>query len=121
MAKIEIDYFEFSVLVEACWHSGTILRHSIMQKAINGWFHCLSADEQKSAYNFFKRTKGDESTEEIQKMFLARYDPDNQYIVDTDCKGITVRENAFLFNGKYHTTDAYTINEKFIVNKTKKN
>ena len=78
---MQIDYFEFIILVEACWYDSTILRHSVLEKAINVWYHKLSQNERKSAYEFFKRTKGEEVTTEVQKRFMARYNPDNQYFI----------------------------------------
>ncbi len=67
MDKLLIDFFEFQVLVEAAWYSGTILRHSIMQKAINVWYKHLSENERERTYDFFLRTKEDEIKLEIQK------------------------------------------------------
>ena len=94
-----IDYFEFTVLVEASWHSGTILRHSIMEKAINVWYKDLTWNDRARAFEFFNRTQKAEN--EIQKRFLARFDPSNQYKVESAGKGIKRVDILYLYEGEY--------------------
>lgn len=112
-SNIVIDYFEFNVLIEASWYAGTILRHSIMLKAINTWYHLLSENEQAKVYEFFNRTQ--EAEKEIQKRFLARYNPNNQFSVTTCYKGETGKTKAYFFNGKYWINDTTMIDEKYII------
>lgn len=115
MKKIEIDYFELTCLVESAWFSGTILRHSIMQKAIGEWYGVLSDNQRKSMYDFFLRTKGDEMQEDIQKIFMARYNPDTQFEIKTVHKGKEEMHNAYLYNGKYYVSETVSLVEEFIV------
>lgn len=107
-----IDYFEFTVLVEANWHSGTILRHSIMEKAINVWYKELTWKERKAAYEFFNRTQ--KATNEIQERFLARFNPDNQFRVESAGKGIKRTEILYLYNGEYWETTTSFADKKYI-------
>jgi hypothetical protein len=117
MGKICIDFFEFQVLVEASWHAGTILRHSIMKNAINHWYHNLNEAERKRTHEFFARTKDAEL--EIQKRFMARYNPATQYKVEVRYMGEDDTIDAYLFNGKYWTSDSTHVNNDFII-KTEK-
>ena len=107
-----IDYFEFIVLIEASWHSGTILRHSIMEKAINVWYRDLSWNERARAYEFFNRTQ--EAKNEIQERFLARFNPDNQFRVESVGKGLKRTDILYLYDGKYWDSTTSYADEKYI-------
>lgn len=98
---VSIDFFELTVLIEASWDGGTILRHSIMEKAINKWFHAMTPDDQKRIHEIFNRIKIAETP--LQKQFLARFDPDNQYaIIVTDFKNRRNARVAYLYDGLYY-------------------
>lgn len=101
-----IDRHEFTVLIEASWHAGTILRHSIMEKGINVWYHEMSEEDRVRVYEFFNRTKSDPEDRkiEIQQKFLARYNPDNQYVVQTKS------------GEKYESTNAYKFDNQYFIN-----
>jgi hypothetical protein len=107
-----IDYFEFTVLVEASWYSGTILRHSIVEKAINVWYRDLTWKERASAFEFFNRTQKAET--EIQRRFLARFDPNNQYRVESAGKGLKRTDILYLFDGEYWDSTSSVADAKFI-------
>jgi hypothetical protein len=113
---MQIDYFEFTILVEACWYDSTILRHSVMEKAINAWYHELNQNEKRRAYEFFKRTKGEEVTTEVQERFMARYNPDNQYLVGYKNKSMKKEEfcRAYKYNGIYWLSTTQFVPEEII-------
>ncbi len=115
MDKLLIDFFEFQVLVEAAWYSGTILRHSIMQKAINVWYKHLSENERERTYDFFLRTKEDEIKLEIQKRFMARYNPNNQYKVFAIYNGEEQIIETYLFNDKYWISETTQVAQEYII------
>lgn len=121
MEKMTINVFELIVLIDASWHSGTILRHSIIQKAINVWYNCLNDNERGRVYEWANRVKREDTTRVIQKKFLARYSPDNQYNVTIIYKGEQSIKQAFLYDGIYFISETIKINEKFIIKKEKIN
>ncbi len=112
-----LDLFETEVLIEASWHSGTILRHSIMQRAINEWYHLLSTHERACIYEFFARTHSAE--DEIQNIFMARYNPANQYMVHVEFEGQKETRHCFLFNGQYRISDTGRADERYITSALK--
>lgn len=112
---MRIDYFEFTVLVEASWHAGTILRHTIMAKAINVWYHDLRPKDREAAYNFFNRIMADSKDLEIQKRFFARFNPNNQYEVKTKFNGLTVWTDTYRFEDKYWINTSSHLNEDYII------
>jgi len=115
--KLTIDYFELTVLIEASWHAGTILRYSIIEKAIDYWYNRLEDNDRARLYDFFKRDF--EVKEEIQEIFMARYNPDNQYEVTTDFEGKINKYHCFKWCDEYHTDKKTSIKEKYITEITK--
>jgi hypothetical protein len=99
--KIELDFFEFSLLVESCWRAGTILRACTMEKVINTWYFLLTPEERKRLYGYAIRTwtmSEDGLMHEYQRAFLARYNPDKQYTFDN----FGTVEYLFELDGKYY-------------------
>ena len=66
---------------------------------------------QKS-YSFEARI---EKQDEDCLLFLARYNPDNQYKVTTDFNGKIKEEEAFLFKQRYHIDRMTSILPEYII------
>lgn len=134
---IQIDFFELQILVERCFNSSTILSMSVLEKAIDTWFFCLEKDEIKRIFEtiakFFKVVKvttaeglvyyaklspGKEKIEDFdndfQKKFIARFNPDNQYMVTASDGKKTETVQCFMFDNQYHVSTNTTFQEKFI-------
>ena len=88
MSKFEIDFFEFSFLVEACIPPVPIARSSFWDKVCNYYYHQLSADERNRLFEWITRHPGFkrsmENGNEQCRAFYYRYNKDNQYRVITD-------------------------------------
>lgn len=110
---MKIDYFEFLVLIEASWSSGTILRHSIMQKAINVWYHELTKNERLRAFEFFKKTQ--KETESIQIEFMDRFNHDNQYHVFLKKGKEKQNAECYFSNGQYKITTNTFCPKEYII------
>lgn len=102
-------------MIEACWHHGTILRATILDKIIDTWYPQMSKDQRHAVYSFFMRQYGDDEKTERQKRLLARFDPKNQYDVVTEYEGNTQSNNAYLFEGKYFVGNNTYIEPKCIL------
>lgn len=102
LKDMQIDYFEFLILVDSSWHSGTILRHSVLLKAMDVWYHEMTDNDRARAFEYVTRTQKVEN--ETHRRFLARFDPDNQYDVTSEGKGIKGTKRCYLFEGKYWDT-----------------
>lgn len=112
MKNIVLDVHDFTVLIEASWHCGTILRYSIMERAINEWYAALSPPELARVYEFFNRTQ--KPKEEIQHKFLARYNPNNQFFVTTLYEGKKETHHAYKFNDEYFVSSTKRISKEYI-------
>lgn len=112
---IQIDFHELSILIEACWHGGTILRASVMQKAVDNWYNLLTPTERNGLYSYAERVLKDrgaimEMDKEIQEIFLARYNPNNQYTVIAATDGLSLKQDQVI--------QAFKWNEKYYINRT---
>lgn len=116
--KIDVDVFETTVLIQAAWPDGTILRSMMMQRAINEWFYLLRPKDATAVFEWFK--KHAEIKTVNHRIFMLRYDPDNQYSVEaTDEKGVRTIQQAFKMNTNYYVRDNSYISPEFITNATK--
>jgi hypothetical protein len=121
MEVITIDFFEFCFLVEACVPPRPIARTMFWHKAINTHYHALSPDERAHLHDWMQKDysyqKGLKEGNEDVLWFEARYNPDNQYIVEADGK----ERECFLRDGKYCLGIYYWISPKHITNVKKAN
>ena len=110
MSKFEIDFFEFSFLVEACIPPVPIARSSFWDKVCNDYYHQLSANERSRLFEWISlnpRFKDSLQMDNKQcRVFWHRYNPECQYSVTTDGDVIT---DCFLMDGKYYIkcTESY--------------
>ena len=102
--RFDIDFFEFSFLVEACIPPAPIARSMFFDKVVNNYYHDLTPNERARLYEWLMRNpRMQESEDEMCKAFKARYNPDNQYRV-VACDGDNAEENdCFLLDGRYYT------------------
>ena len=123
MSTFTIDFFELAFLAEACVPPQPIARHCFWMDLCDKHYHAMTADERAKLYDWIKRStelSGPRTHDsEDYQYFLARYNPENQYSLDTDCIGMKEKIDAFLFKGKYHTKKNQWINEDYITKITK--
>lgn len=121
--RFNIDFFEFSFLVEACIPPRPIARSMFWDDVINKHYHTLTENERERLFEWINRCYGMEHGLENKNedclLFNARFDPDNQYIVTSEYKGSTDIHKCFLWQGKYHLSKTTSIEKKYIV-KTEK-
>ena len=124
MSKFEIDFFEFSFLVEACIPPVPIARSSFWNKVCNDYYHQLSADERNKLFEWItdnpKYKEGVKKKNEQCRIFWHRYSPASQYIVSCEnYDGKIEKVECFLMDSEYYTecTESYKssiIEEKIV-------
>lgn len=116
--RFNIDFFEFSFLVEACIPPRPIARSMFWDNVINKYYNVLTNEERVRLYEWINRNysmqysleKGNEDCE----LFNARFNPDNQYIVKTLYNGKEEDYNVFKYKDRYHTSKNSSILEEYI-------
>ena len=121
--RFNIDFFEFSFLVEACIPPRPIARSMFWDDVINKHYHTLTENERERLFEWVNRCSGMEHGLEIKNedclLFNARFDKENQYEVKTKYNSITENHRVFKWQGKYHISKTQSVNEDYIVEITK--
>lgn len=114
----DIDFFEFSFLVEACCGRRPIARSMFFQRVIDKYYYVLTQDERDRLFEWLNKNSSFtfdlEKGEESCLLFNARFDPDNQFLVSTLFGGKEDKTEAFLLNGTYYTAKNRFINPDYI-------
>ena len=119
----DIDFFEFAFLVEACSGRQPIARSMFFQRVIDKYYYVLTQDERDRLFEWINRSysfeSGLETKDENCLLFNARFDKNNQFVIHTFFgeDGVPPKENkteAFLLDGRYHTSKTTSINEDYI-------
>lgn len=114
----DIDFFEFSFLVEACAGSRPIARTMFFQRVIDEYYYVLTQNERDRLYEWINRSSSFqydlEKGEESCLLFNARFNKDNQYKVHTLFKGVEDTYEAFLYEGRYYTARNTSIQDEYI-------
>lgn len=120
MSQHTIDFFELCFLAEACIPPVPIARAYFWESLINSRYEAMTPAERKKMYDYMLRNPKFDITNSDCKLFAARYNPGNQFIISTKYKGKTGTTEAFLFEGKHHTNKTTHIHPEYIVSVTKK-
>ena len=116
--RFEIDFFEFSFLVEACIPPRPIARAMFLDDVINKHYHVLTENERERLFEWINRcdnfTYNLANNEECQ-LFNARFDKENQYNIKTLYDGKEQIIATFKWNGKYHISKTQSVNEEYII------
>jgi len=116
--RFNIDFFEFSFLVEACIPPRPIARAMFWQEVIDKYYHVLTENERDRLFEWVNRNpcmqSGVENNNEDCLLFNARFDKNNQYEVTSEYKGKTDTHKCFLWEGKYHISKNTHIEAKYI-------
>jgi hypothetical protein len=116
--RFNIDFFEFSFLVEACIPPVPIARHSFWISVINTHYHKMTQGERDNLYNWINLNygykKGLEDKNEECMLFEARFKPGNQYNIETNYMGKVETHNCFKYNDEYWVSTRSRIAEEYI-------
>ena len=117
--RFNIDFFEFSFLVEATIPPTPIARSMFWSDVINKYYHVLTEDEREKLFDWINRhgamKQGIENNDEDCLLFNARFDKDNQYKVTTKYDGVVDTVNCFKWKDRYHTSIKKSLLEEYII------
>jgi hypothetical protein len=107
---MEIDFFEILKLIDACFGGYSGVSMGFIVKVTNR-YDSFSEEEKAKIFeniNGIKRLARNSYTEKM----LARYNPDNQYLVETKSEG---QLRAFKFKDVYHVNHDWRIFQDEII------
>ena len=114
----DIDFFEFSFLVEACTGNRPIARSMFFDRVIDKYYHVLSQDERDNLFEWINRSSSFKL--DLERgcdsclWFNARFDKNNQFLVYTLFNGEERVFKAFKFMDTYYTKKNTFIDEEYI-------
>lgn len=115
-SRFSIDFFEFSFLVEACIPPRPIARAMFWQDVIDKYYHVLTENEKERLFNWINRCSAFDLENEDCRLFYARFNPANQYELETEFEGKRETVKCFKWNDKFHLSKSTSVNEKYIIN-----
>lgn len=119
--KFEIDFFELSFLIEACIPPRPIARTMFFQKASSHYYHMLSDAQRNKLFTWLQLNPSFDTKNEYCKHFYDRFNPDNQYKIDTFSSEMKESILCYKHKGQYHTKENTFVSEEYITKVTKVN
>jgi hypothetical protein len=117
--RFNIDFFEFSFLVEACIPKTPIARAYFWGNVIDKYYFEMTQNERDRLFEWINRTyrmeEGLKAKDEDCLLFNARFDRNNQYLVYTIFNGEEKTYEAFKFEDKYYIKRNTSIAEEYII------
>lgn len=117
--RFNIDFFEFAFLVEACVPKNPIGRTMFFHKVIDEHYYVLTEEERERLFDWIIKLDRFDEKEEDCNWFKLRYNPDNQYEVETNFEGRKETHRAFLKDGLCYIKRYTWIGDEYIVNSKK--
>ena len=117
MNEFKIDFFELSFLAEACIPPRPIARTMFWQHLTDVYWEQMTEGERERLFEWLNKDdkyKRSLESEEETKIFHARFDPDNQYIVHSTFNGEDWVNNTFKFKDLYYTKRGTWVSPEFI-------
>lgn len=123
---VNLDIFELHYLLESCLR-GSHLRSTTILKYVDDWYELLSPSERQRLYDWTLRLeyngefKPRSAACGADRIFMARYNPDNQYRVTVSDGVNTETVEAFKLDGRYWIKSNRVCAEEYIKNVEKIN
>lgn len=108
----KIDFFELMFLAEVCIPPRPIARAMFWGNLCDVHYYAMSEEEKIRAFEWLQ-PKLDLENEDC-RLFFARFNPKNQYLVSCFHNGKAEEIQCFRFNEKYHTSKNQSVNEQYI-------
>lgn len=118
MSTFNIDFFELSFLAEACIPPRPIARAMFWQDLTRKYWAQMTEGERAHLFSWLNRNdwyKESLEKEDDTKIFHARFDPENQYMVKTKHEGKEEEHRAFKLGDRYYTNHTTFIAEEYIL------
>jgi hypothetical protein len=117
VSRFDIDFIELSFLAEACIPPRPIARTMFWQSLTDKYWFKMTDNERNLLFEWLNRDEYYKKSLEEQndtKIFHARYDPDNQYMVKTNFKNEIKEHRAFKMQDMYYINSNTSIQEQYI-------
>ena len=117
MSNFQIDFFELSFLAEACIPPRPIARSMFWKNLTDVYWHQMTDRERDLLFEWINRNGYYEQSlkdNEDTQIFHARFNPDNQYTIETKHKRKKETHRAFKYKDRYWVGTRSFISPEFI-------
>jgi hypothetical protein len=117
MKRFKIDFIEFAFLVEACIPPRPIARTYFWHQVIDKYYHDMTKEERNNLYEWINKNPQFEEAKKKEHdayLFELRFNPDNQYEVETEHEGKKEKHQCFKVNDRYYTKRNTSIVDEYI-------
>lgn len=117
--KVELDMFEMYCLLESCIR-GSHLRSGTILRFVDDWYELFTKEQREKLYYDTLRLIYDNNFVQCDsccgadKIFMARFNPKNQYRVNVSNGIETNTVNAFKMNNKYYVKSNRFCAEEYV-------
>jgi hypothetical protein len=118
MSIFQIDFFELAFLAEACIPPRAIARAMFWQSLTDKYWTQMTEGERNHLFEWLQKNyyyKESLEQQEDTKVFHARFNPDNQYMVKVNYKDKEEDRRVFKMGDKYYIDSKSFISEEYIV------
>ena len=124
MNTFQIDFFELAFLAEACIPPRPIARAMFWQSLTDKYWAQMTEGERNHLCEWLQKNyyyKESLEQQEDTKVFHARFDPDNQYMVKVNYEGKEEDRRTFKMGDRYYIDSKSFISEEYIISVEKFN
>lgn len=117
--RFVIDFFELAFLAEACIPPRPIARTMFWHNLTDRYWHQMTEGERAHLFEWLNKNPLYPNSLEKESdtlTFHARFNPDNQYMVEVNYKGKAETHRAFKLGERYYTGTRTSIADEYITN-----
>ena len=117
--EYSIDFFELMFLAESVIPPNPIARSMCFDSFSEKHYHNMNDKQRLQFLNHVRNCIGFNIENEQCKHFVARFNPDNQYLINTLYNGKKETLNCYLYDNEYRTSINQFVDKKYIESREK--
>lgn len=112
--EYSIDFFELMFLAESVIPPNPIARSMCFDSFSEKHYHNMNDKQRLQFFTHVQNCNGFNIQNEQCKHFVARFNPDNQYLINTLYNGKKETLNCYLYDNEYRTSINQFVDKKYI-------
>jgi hypothetical protein len=114
MSNFTIDFFELMFLAESVIPQRPIARSMCFDRFSDTHYHSMTIDQRKQFFEHVQKCHGFTLENEQCRHFFARFNPENQYMVQCFHNAKAENIQCYMFDGEYRTSMTTIVNRDYI-------
>jgi hypothetical protein len=114
MSNFTIDFFELMFLAESVIPQRPIARSMCFDRFSDTHYHSMTIDQRKQFLEHVQKCHGFTLENEQCRHFFARFNPENQYMVQCFHNAKAENIQCYMFDSEYRTSMTTIVNRDYI-------